>query len=74
MATVSNVEWIGLPELCAITGWKIDTVYNKLSQGRDLPVYYKVGKNVRFKMTDVNAWLEKQRRVSAEAQLQHTNA
>lgn len=70
MATVSNVEWIGLPEFCGITGYEIGTVYNKLSRGKDLPVYYKVGKNIRFKMSDVDAWLEKQRRVTAEAQLQ----
>jgi predicted DNA-binding transcriptional regulator AlpA len=70
MATVANVEWIGLHELCGITGWKINTVYNKLSKGMDLPVYYKVGQNIRFKMSDVDAWLERQRRITADAQLQ----
>jgi predicted DNA-binding transcriptional regulator AlpA len=74
MASVANVEWIGLPELCAITGWKIGTAYNRISRGLDMPLYHKTGKNVRFKMSDVDAWLEKQQRMTAAAQLQLQNA
>lgn len=74
MTTVSNVEWIGLPELCEITGWKLGTAYNRISRGYDMPPMHKVGKNVRLKMSDVDAWMQKFRRETAEAQLQHANA
>lgn len=74
MATVSNVEWIGLPELCSITGWKIGTAYNRISRGYDMPLYYKVGKNVRFKMSDVDAWLDQQGRLTATAQLKQAQS
>jgi predicted DNA-binding transcriptional regulator AlpA len=70
MTTLLDDEFIGCRELAKIAGWHIATVHNRLSRGEDLPENFKLGKNVRFRKSDVIAWLEKHRRVPAAVQLQ----
>ena len=36
------------------------TIYNRHSTGGDLPKTIKIGRLLRFRLTDVDAWLEKQ--------------
>jgi predicted DNA-binding transcriptional regulator AlpA len=75
MTTLVDEDFLGPQDLCKITGWKVGTVHNRLSKGEDLPEYVKVGKNVRFPKSAVEAWLQKNLRVPAAVQLQqHANA
>jgi predicted DNA-binding transcriptional regulator AlpA len=69
MTTLNQDEWIGLQQLADIAGWTLGTVYNRMANGMDMPPFYKLGRNIRFKMSDVNAWLEERRRLTATAQL-----
>lgn len=75
MTTLNHAdEWIGLQQLCDITGWKLGTAYNRLSSGADMPPFRKLGRNIRFKMSEVNAWLDQQQRLTATAQLKQQAA
>ncbi|MFB9158868.1 helix-turn-helix transcriptional regulator [Chromobacterium violaceum] len=41
------------------------TIYNRHSSGGDLPKTIKLGRLLRFRLTDVDAWLETQSRADA---------
>ncbi|POZ60367.1 helix-turn-helix transcriptional regulator [Chromobacterium alticapitis] len=49
-------DYLGLAE---------QTIYNRHSSGGDLPKTIKLGRLLRFRLTDVDAWLEKQSRADA---------
>lgn len=64
-------EWLSVAQVCDIIGFKsVESFYNKRSNGGDLPPMYKLGgKYVRFRKSEVDAWILKQRVVSAAAQI-----
>ena len=46
--------------LASILGLAEQTIYNRHSTGGNLPPVIKLGRLLRFRPTDVEAWLEKQ--------------
>lgn len=59
--------WLSLDEFCAIADLTKGTVYNCKTRGKDLPPYYKIGRELRFRKSEVDAWLNAQRCVTAES-------
>ena len=54
-----------VPELSAYLGIKIKTLYAKIEAG-EIP-HYRVGRLVRFRLDEINAWLEECRKDNAQA-------
>jgi predicted DNA-binding transcriptional regulator AlpA len=44
--------------LCIATGFKLQTIYNRLCTGGDLPPVTRLGRALRWREADVNAWIE----------------
>lgn len=53
------VEWLTLEEIAAELGVPVRTIYAWRTRSLG-PHGYKIGKHVRVKRTDLNAWLERQ--------------
>ncbi len=49
-----------LPEVCDYLGITAPTMYSLRHQGRG-PLGYKVGRQLRFRRTEIDAWIESQR-------------
>lgn len=47
-------------ELAGYLGVSVSTIYNRRYRGDDLPPSYRIGKAVRYRRRDVEAWLEEQ--------------
>jgi len=62
-------DWMGFPDLAKITGKSIETLYNEHSRGDDFPDSYRFKGRIRFRRSHVDAWIEKQRKRAAAAQL-----
>ena len=62
-------DWMGTEEFCAIVGKARSTVEGERSRGSDAPPHYKCGKRVRYRRSEVLAWLEARRVVPAAAKL-----
>jgi len=62
-------DWMGTDEFCAIVGKSRSTVESERSRGTDGPPHYKVGKRIRYRRTEVKAWLDARRVVPAAAKL-----
>jgi excisionase family DNA binding protein len=62
-------EWLDIEPVISITGLARGTIYNRISKGGDVPVAYKFGQQLRFRRSDLDAWLEAHRRVPASTQL-----
>jgi excisionase family DNA binding protein len=58
-------ELLGIPELAAYLGVPVSTLYVWRQRGEG-PPGFKVGKRVRYRASDVVAWLEQQRRGAPE--------
>lgn len=43
--------------LCAVTGFKLQTIYNRLCTGGDLPPVTRLGRSLRWREADVDAWI-----------------
>ncbi|MEZ0245650.1 MAG: helix-turn-helix transcriptional regulator, partial [Methylophilaceae bacterium] len=55
------VEQLLTPKTLAATlGLAEQTIYNRHSTGGDLPLAIKLGRLLRFRPSDVEAWLERQ--------------
>jgi len=52
--------WIEPREVERISGKKLQTLANERHDGRGIP-YYKVGRSVRYKLSDVLAFMERHR-------------
>jgi predicted DNA-binding transcriptional regulator AlpA len=65
----SEDEWLDVDVVSEITGLAKGTIYNRNSKGGDVPVAYKFGQGLRFRRSDLDAWLEAHRCVPASAQL-----
>jgi len=65
------VEHLLTPKtLAAALGLAEQTIYNRHSNGGDLPACIKLGRLLRFRPADVEAWLEKQLTATEEPALQ----
>ncbi|HWV17369.1 MAG TPA: helix-turn-helix domain-containing protein [Rhodocyclaceae bacterium] len=43
--------------LCIATGFKLQTIYNRLCTGGDLPPVTRLGRALRWREADVDAWI-----------------
>ncbi|MEI2790471.1 MAG: hypothetical protein V9E93_16560 [Steroidobacteraceae bacterium] len=63
-------QWMSPKDLAGVMGINLQSLYNKISVGEDLPVSYPVtDRKTRFFKPDVKAWLLKRRRVPAAVQV-----
>lgn len=62
-------DWMGTDEFCAIVGKARSTVEGARSRGSDAPPHYKCGKRIRYRRSEVAAWLQARRVVPAAAQV-----
>lgn len=62
-------NWIGPKALAAVLGMNVQSIYNRIHSGGDLPPSYKRGRAVRFFRPEVQTWLESGRRVPASIRL-----
>jgi hypothetical protein len=53
-----NLIWIDEKQVSEITGRAIQTLRNDRFHGRGIR-YYKIGRSVRYKLTDVSSFMEK---------------
>lgn len=56
---MAATEWLSLEQIASELGIPLRTLYNRRSQG-DGPRGYRIGKHVRVKRSDLDAWLEAQ--------------
>lgn len=63
-------EWMDTDDVCRITGHERNTIEGWRTRGVG-PVYYKFGHLVRYKRSDIDAWIEKHRRVPSSVQLEN---
>lgn len=71
---INGETWMDTEDLCAITGWKKNTIEGKRSRGEDLPPDYPFGRKVRYKLSEVEAWVRSKRRVPSSVQLAEAQA
>jgi excisionase family DNA binding protein len=57
---IDSLRTIGVPELATILGCSQAHIYRLSSERRDLPPMVKIGQLVRFRISDVEKWLESQ--------------
>lgn len=57
-SAIDNLRTIGVPELATILGCSQAHIYRLSSERRDLPPIVKIGQLVRFRISDVERWLE----------------
>jgi excisionase family DNA binding protein len=55
--TTRVTEWIGIEQLSEELGIPVRTIYNWRTLGKG-PRGHRIGRHVRFKRSDVDAWLE----------------
>lgn len=64
-------QWMSPRELAGVLGIKVQSLYNKISTGEDMPASYPISDRVtRFYRPEVKAWLLEHRRVPAAVQLE----
>lgn len=44
-------------ELAQMLGLAVQTIYNRLNEGRPLPPHVRIGRLLRFRLSDVLAWI-----------------
>lgn len=44
-------------EVAELLGIAVQTIYNRIQEGRPLPPYVRLGRLLRFKAADVYAWI-----------------
>lgn len=49
---------LSLAELADYLGWSTSTIYNRRYRGADLPRSIRIGGQVRYRLSDVEQWLE----------------
>ena len=53
------MEQLLTPEmLCNITGLKLQTIYNRVCTGGDLPPAIRLGRSLRWRQADVDTWIQ----------------
>jgi predicted DNA-binding transcriptional regulator AlpA len=58
-------NWMRAVSLAALLGLNVQSIYNRIHRGGDLPPYYKKGRAVRFFRPEVESWLASGRRGGA---------
>src|SRR5579864_5963531 len=58
------IDTIPIEKLSEITGWSKSCIYKKCSL-RKIP-HHKVGKELRFNMAEINAWIKAQKRKTGD--------
>lgn len=51
-------DLLTIRDLAQLVGWSERTVYNRRHRGDSMPPAVHVGRTVRFRRADVEAWLE----------------
>lgn len=72
--TINGVTWMDTEDLCAITGWEKNTIEGKRSRGEDLPPCYRFGRRIRYKLSEVEAWIESKRLVPSSVRIAEAEA
>ena len=71
---INGEAWMDTEDLCPITGWSKSTIESRRSRGSDLPPCHIFDKKVRYKKSDVDAWVASKRRVPSSVQLAEAQA
>lgn len=71
---INDETWMDTDDLCAITGWAKNTIEGRRSRGEDLPPCYRFGKRIRYKLSEVNAWIDRKRLIPSSVQLAEARA
>ena len=66
---VNGEAWMDTEDLATITGWKKNTIEGKRSRGEDLPPEYEFGRKRKYKVKEVDAWIESKRRVPSSVRI-----
>lgn len=66
---INGETWMDTEDFGAIPGWKKNTIEGKRSRGEDLPPCYRFGRRVRYKLSEVEAWIESKRRVPSSVRI-----
>ena len=69
MSNFDPTEWMGTEEFCAMSGRARSTVEGERSRGTGGPPFYRFGRTVRYRRSEVEAWLQTVRRVPAATRL-----
>lgn len=69
MLNLDPNDWMGTEEFCAISGRARSTVEGERSRGTGGPPFYRIGRTVRYRRSEVAAWLETRRHVPAATRL-----
>lgn len=62
-------NWVTPKHLAAVLHFNVQTIYNLISSGGDLPPIYYHGRMPRFFRPEVEAWLVRNRCVTASSRL-----
>jgi predicted DNA-binding transcriptional regulator AlpA len=72
---LNPAQWMSTKEFAALLGLRVQSVYNKISTGEDMPESYPISPRLtRFYRPEVAEWLRKRRRVSAAVQVAELQA
>lgn len=67
---LNPAQWMSAKEFAAVMGIRVQSLYNKISTGEDMPESYEISSRVtRFYRPQVKTWLLKRRRTPAAVQL-----
>ena len=50
-------EFVGMKEFAECVGWSVKYAQSQVCKG-NCPKYYRFGREIRFKMTDLTEWVE----------------
>lgn len=65
MDTTMNDKWIGIEQAAEYLGVNKDTIRNWIKKGNGIPAH-KIGKLWRFKVSELDSWIESGRSAIAE--------
>lgn len=59
-ATAATTHNLDTPALAQRLGLSVSAIVSRRHQGRDLPPSFKVGRNIRYRLEDVERWEREQ--------------
>ena len=57
-SAIDHLKTVGVEDLASIIGCSVAHIYRLSSERRDLPPMIKIGQLVRFRVSDIEKWLE----------------
>lgn len=66
---VNGETWMDTEDFGAIVGKEKNTIEGGRSRGEDLPPCYRFGRRVRYKLSEVEAWIESKRHVPSSVRI-----